>query len=133
MVAGLLVISVAVSVTATGRYLWASEPRVSVQLRYEAESTDETLYYASVVSGADKHHWYEIPAGKRRTVTLRRGNTDDAGITLFYQCTSADETRVWEGPDIPVGFHYEAGIVVSGNCGILVVDDVLVRNRMARD
>ncbi len=79
---------------------------MSVQVRYEADRSARPLHYVAVISGGDKHHWYDIPAGKTRRVTVRPGDTDDTGITLFFQYAADDERRVWQGPDIPGGLDY---------------------------
>lgn len=107
--------------------------RVSVQVRYDAERSARPFHYVSVISGGDKHHWYEIPAGRTRRVTLRPGDTGDTRITMFYQYASHDERRVWEGPGIPAGLDYAISIVVAGGGEIRVVDEVLVRRRADRD
>jgi hypothetical protein len=112
---------------------WSPGPRVSVQMRYEAERSVRPLHYVAVISGGDKHHWYEIPAGRSRRVTLRPGDTDDTGITLFYQYASDDGMRVWEGPGIPGGVDYAVSIVVAGGGEIRLVDEVLVRKPGDRD
>lgn len=133
LVMGLLVAGALVSTAGVRWYRWAPGSRVSVQVRFEPEHSGRPLHYLAVISGADKHHWYEIPAGRTRRVTLRPGDTDDARITLFYQYASDDGRRVWEGPGIPTGFDYAVSIVVAGGGQIRLVDEVLVRRRPDRD
>jgi len=133
LVMGLLVAGALVFTTGIWWYRWAPGSRVSVQVRYEPERSGRPLHYLAVVSGGDKHHWYEIPAGRTRRVTLRPGDTDDTRITLFYQYALDEGTRVWEGPGIPAGLDYAVSIVVAGGGEIRLVDEVLVRRRTDRD
>jgi hypothetical protein len=132
-VVGLLVVITVVSVAVSRWHLSTFGLHVSVQLRFEAENVDDTLYYALVVSGADKHHWYDIPAGRKRHVKLRPGIANDAGITLFYQLESDGETLIWEAPDIMTNFDSELRIVVDSTGDVFVVDEMLVRDSMSHD
>lgn len=87
-------------------------PKVFVELIYSGSPVGSRLYYANVISGGDKFHWYEIYPDKTETITLYPGKHSDSQITLFYQLAADMPLQTWEGPVVQTGQGYRIHITI---------------------
>lgn len=100
-------------------------PKVIVELTYNSASSSAKLYYANVISGGDKFHWYGIFAGKKETITLYPGERSYNTVTLFYQLSMDKPKQVWEGPEFLTELGYrihitihESGKITERSCNL---------------
>jgi len=87
-------------------------PEVCVELTYRSTSSSAKLYYANVISGGDKFHWYGIYSGKNEIISLHPGMHSNSQVTLFYQFEIDKPMHVWEGPEIQAGRGYRIHITI---------------------
>jgi hypothetical protein len=113
-------ISQAVYLLAMGMLLFAgcmsnTGPEVFIELSYAGSSGDKKLFYANVISGGDKFHWYGISSKEKKTITLHPGRGADDRITLFYKLTQDSPKVVWEGPVFQAEAGYRIEIAIHEN------------------
>lgn len=82
-------------------------------LRYASAHDAPGLYYAGVISGRDKLHWYGIGPDQTRDARLLPGPNSMGQLTLVHQLDAAGDRQVWQGPTLPMGTSYRIELVLA--------------------
>lgn len=112
---GLVALCLAVGATMSGCRYW-SDDVVKVSVTYSpTDPQAEPLAEVTIISGGDKHGWYDHAAGSTRSATLYPDSEDgDRELTLFYTL-GGQERRVWESPKMPLGRGYRIHVVIGAD------------------